>query len=98
LGFPYPGVFSTPRDITAEPFQLFEDDVDRKYKTGSLRIHPALIPTRRDALASALLEGKGDIAARSNGMVNRRGRAGPVLAKRYTAGRSQDVLVRALSS
>jgi membrane-bound lytic murein transglycosylase MltF len=53
----------TPRGIVAEAFKLFEDYINQKYKTGNLRIHVALIPTRRDALASALLEGKGDIAA-----------------------------------
>ena len=53
----------TPRGIAAEAFKLFEDYINQKYKTGNLRIHVAFIPTRRDALASALLEGKGDIAA-----------------------------------
>ena len=53
----------TPRGIVAEAFKLFEDHINQKYKTGNLRIHVALVPTRRDALASALLEGKGDVAA-----------------------------------
>src|SRR4029077_12980518 len=53
----------TPRGLVAEAFKLFGDYINQKYKTGNLRIHVALIPTRRDALESALLEGKGDIAA-----------------------------------
>src|SRR5262249_43223181 len=51
----------TPRGITTEAFKMFEDYINQKYKTGNLRIHVAMIPTRRDALAESLLGGKGDI-------------------------------------
>ena len=53
----------TPRGITTEAFQLFEDYLNKKYKTGNLKIHVGLIPVRRDELADLLLSGKGDIAA-----------------------------------
>jgi membrane-bound lytic murein transglycosylase MltF len=52
-----------PRGITTEAFQMFEDHVNKKYKTGNLKLHVVLIPVRRDALADLLLGGKGDIIA-----------------------------------
>ena len=39
----------TPRGIMAEAFKLFEDYINRKYRTGNLRIQVAMLPTRRDA-------------------------------------------------
>src|SRR5215831_6053838 len=53
----------TPRGITTEAFSLFEDSINKKYKTGNLKIHVALLPVRRDELGEFLLAGKGDIAA-----------------------------------
>src|SRR5262249_10952723 len=53
----------TPRGITTEAFQLFEDHINKKYKTGNLKLHVVLIPVRRDALADLLLSGKGDVVA-----------------------------------
>jgi membrane-bound lytic murein transglycosylase MltF len=53
----------TPRGITTEAFQLLEDQLNKKYKTGNLKLHVVLIPVRRDALADLLLSGKGDIIA-----------------------------------
>src|SRR5689334_660212 len=43
----------------------FEEELNRQYKTKGkhLRIHVAFIPTARDRLLPALLEGRGDIAA-----------------------------------
>ena len=52
-----------PRGITYEALKLFEDEINRKYKTGNLKIHVAFVPVGRKDLASALLEGRGDIAA-----------------------------------
>jgi membrane-bound lytic murein transglycosylase MltF len=52
-----------PRGLTVDAFKLFEDYINEKYKTGNLRIHVALVPTRRDALAESLLSGRGDIVA-----------------------------------
>jgi len=51
------------RGVTAEAFKMFEDAINQKYKTKNLRIHVALVPVRRDALADLLLGGKGDVAA-----------------------------------
>jgi membrane-bound lytic murein transglycosylase MltF len=52
-----------PRGTAVDAFKLFEDYINQKYKTGNLRIHVALVPARRDALAEGLLSGKGDIVA-----------------------------------
>jgi membrane-bound lytic murein transglycosylase MltF len=53
----------TPRGTTVDAFKLFSDYINEKYKTGNLRIHVALVPTRRDGLAEGLLSGGGDIIA-----------------------------------
>jgi membrane-bound lytic murein transglycosylase MltF len=53
----------TSRGITTEAFRMFEDDINKKYKTKNLKVHVILIPVRRDALADMLLNGKGDIVA-----------------------------------
>ena len=53
----------TPRGITYDAFKLFEDELNKKYKTGNLRIHVTFIPVARADLADALLSGRGDVAA-----------------------------------
>ena len=53
----------TARGITAEAFRMWEDDINRKYKTGNLKVHVVPVPVRRDELAEYLLSGKGDIVA-----------------------------------
>ncbi len=53
----------TPRGITYEALKLFEDEINRKYKTGNLKINVAFIPVARKDLAAALSDGRGDIAA-----------------------------------
>jgi membrane-bound lytic murein transglycosylase MltF len=53
----------TPRGITYEALKLFEDDLNRKYKTKNLKINVAFVPVGRNELAAALLDGRGDIAA-----------------------------------
>ena len=53
------------RGITYEAFKLFEDHLNKKYKTGTLKMHVAFIPLGRSELAEALLEGRGDIIAAS---------------------------------
>ena len=55
----------TQRGITYDAFRLFEEDINKKYKTGNLRIHLVMVPTSRADLAEALLNGKGDIIAAS---------------------------------
>jgi membrane-bound lytic murein transglycosylase MltF len=51
------------RGIAYDFFTMFEDSLNKKLKTGNLRVHVTFIPTSRDQLANALLTGKGDIAA-----------------------------------
>ena len=53
----------TPRGLTTDTFKMFEDEINRKYRTKKLPIHVILIPVRRNDLADQLLAGKGDIAA-----------------------------------
>ena len=54
-----------PRGITYEAFKLFEDELNKKYKTGNVKIHVVFIPVARANLEQALLTGRGDIAAAS---------------------------------
>jgi membrane-bound lytic murein transglycosylase MltF len=51
------------RGITYEAFKEFEDFVNRREKTGTLKIHVLLIPVRRDQLIPYLAEGRADVAA-----------------------------------
>jgi membrane-bound lytic murein transglycosylase MltF len=51
------------RGVAYDLFRAFEDSLNVTHKTGNLRVHVAFIPTSRDALADALLSGKGDIVA-----------------------------------
>ena len=53
----------TPRGITYDAFKHFEDQLNAKLKTGNLRVHVVFIPTSRDKLERALLDGLGDIVA-----------------------------------
>jgi membrane-bound lytic murein transglycosylase MltF len=41
----------------------FEELVNKRYKTGTLKVHIVMIPTPRDQLLPGLVEGRGDIAA-----------------------------------
>ena len=51
------------RGITYDALKQFEDELNRQHKTGNLRVHVVFIPTSRDQLQQALLEGRGDIVA-----------------------------------
>jgi membrane-bound lytic murein transglycosylase MltF len=51
------------RGLTYEAFKMFEDEINKKYKTGNLRIQVAFRPVARKDLAASLFEGRGDIAA-----------------------------------
>ena len=51
------------RGITYDALKQFEDELNRQHKTGNLRVHVVFIPTSRDQLQQALLEGHGDIVA-----------------------------------
>jgi membrane-bound lytic murein transglycosylase MltF len=52
-----------PRGITYDALKMFEDEINRKYKTGNLKINVAFVPVGRSEIAKALLDGRGDIAA-----------------------------------
>jgi membrane-bound lytic murein transglycosylase MltF len=51
------------RGLVFDAMKAFEDELNKKYKTGNLRVHVAFLPTSRDELLPALLDGRGDIAA-----------------------------------
>jgi len=51
----------TPRGIAYDQGKLLEDDLNRKLKTGELKIHMQFVPVSRDELLPALIEGKGDV-------------------------------------
>lgn len=53
----------TQRGISYELMRAFEDDLNKKMKTGNLRIDLHFIPTARDKLIPELIEGRGDIVA-----------------------------------
>jgi membrane-bound lytic murein transglycosylase MltF len=52
-----------PRGITYEAFKEFEDSLNKKLKTGNLRVYVAFVPVSRDELIPALVEGRGDVIA-----------------------------------
>ncbi len=51
------------RGITYDAFKMFEDELNKKYKTGNLRIHVVFRALGRSELEAALLDGRGDIVA-----------------------------------
>src|SRR5262245_3158477 len=51
------------RGVTYDALKQFEDELNTKHKTGNLRVHVLFVPTSRDKLQAALLEGRGDIVA-----------------------------------
>jgi membrane-bound lytic murein transglycosylase MltF len=51
------------RGATYDFVRLFEDELNRRLKTGNLRVQVVFIPVGRDELIPGLLEGRGDIAA-----------------------------------
>ena len=55
--------YGAQRGINYEALTEFEKFVNKKLKTGTLKIHVMFIPVTRDQLLPALIEGRGDIAA-----------------------------------
>ena len=51
------------RGISYESLKLFEDEVNKRLKTGPLKVHVAIVPLQRDQLAAALAQGKVDLVA-----------------------------------
>jgi membrane-bound lytic murein transglycosylase MltF len=54
---------ATQRGATYDGLRAFEDDLNRRLKTGNLKVNVIFIPVSRDELLPALLEGRGDLAA-----------------------------------
>jgi len=52
-----------PRGLAVDAAALFEQSLNRWYKTGSNPVHVILFPVQHDELLPALLAGRGDIAA-----------------------------------
>ena len=52
-----------PRGIVYDAFKMFEDELNKKYKTGNLKIHVAFRAIGRPDLEAALQDGRGDIVA-----------------------------------
>jgi membrane-bound lytic murein transglycosylase MltF len=52
-----------PRGIVPEVFKAFEDELNKKLKTGNLRVHVIIVPASRDELQQWLAEGRGDVVA-----------------------------------
>ena len=50
------------RGLSYELLKEFETFVNRKFKTGTLKIHVIIVPVARDELLPALIEGRGDLA------------------------------------
>ena len=53
----------TENGIVYEVFKQFEESVNKRQKTGKIRIHVLFIPVARDELIPALIAGRGDIVA-----------------------------------
>jgi membrane-bound lytic murein transglycosylase MltF len=53
----------TQRGLTYDAFRQWEDDLNKKLKRKSIRVHVVFVPMSRDDIIPALLEGRGDIAA-----------------------------------
>lgn len=53
----------TQRGLAYEAFRLWEEDLNKKFKKKNIKIHIVFIPTARDQIIQALLDGRGDIAA-----------------------------------
>ena len=52
----------TQRGLSYEALKLFEEHLNRKFKTGKTKIHITIIPVTRDELIPRLIDGTGDIA------------------------------------
>jgi membrane-bound lytic murein transglycosylase MltF len=53
----------TQRGIVYDSLRLFEEQLNRRLKTGELKVHVAFVPLQRNQLFSSLREGKVDLVA-----------------------------------
>jgi membrane-bound lytic murein transglycosylase MltF len=51
------------RGISYESLKLFEEELNKRLKTGLLHVHVAIVPLARDQLFTSLVEGKVDLIA-----------------------------------
>ena len=49
--------------LVYELFKMFEAEINKKEKTGALKVHVIFLPVERDLLIPALLAGRGDVIA-----------------------------------
>ena len=50
------------RGMSYEALRLFEEEINKRLKTGLLKVHVAIVPLSRDQLFPALTEGKVDLS------------------------------------
>ena len=78
------------RGATYDGMRAFEDDLNRRLKTGNLRVNVVFIPVGRDELLPGLVEGRGDIAAANLTITDERRAAGRLLGSdRHRRGRDR---------
>ena len=53
----------TQRGMVYDSLRLFEEQLNKRVKTGELKVHVAFVPLHRDQLFPALVEGKVDLVA-----------------------------------
>ena len=51
------------RGVAYEHLKMFEDALNKKLKTGNLKVHVVFVPLRRDLLLPALVDGKVDVVS-----------------------------------
>jgi membrane-bound lytic murein transglycosylase MltF len=51
-----------PHGIAYEMLQAFEDDLNRRLKTGTMKVRVLYVPVSREQLITGLVEGRGDVA------------------------------------
>ncbi|AOX99182.1 lytic transglycosylase F [Jeongeupia sp. USM3] len=53
------------RGASYEALKAYEDELNKRLKTGNVKVFVVFVPTRRDQIIPALLAGRGDVAAAS---------------------------------
>lgn len=52
----------TQRGVAYDAMKMFEDDLNKKLKTGNLKVNAVFIPVSRDKLLTGLADGMGDVS------------------------------------
>ena len=66
------------RGISYESLKLFEEELNKRLKTGALKVHVVIVPLQRDQLFPALQSGKVDLVAAALTVTPERRKAGRV--------------------